>query len=92
LIIFGFLITRAGRHFSGILDDKVKLTESYQRDLDTEYRRVLTLCRGQLHRWAADTFYELFQAPFSAQVLRRKLSEAENMLSPERLVLLEKEG
>jgi hypothetical protein len=110
LIIFGFLITRAGSHFSEILDAKVelinslddewrsrlsletdKITESYQRDLDAEHRRTLGLCRTQLHRWAADTFYELFQAPFSDQVWRRKLMEAENMLKPERLVLSEKE-
>jgi hypothetical protein len=66
--------------------ESAKITESYQRDLDAEHRRTLGLCRTQLHRWAADTFYELFQAPFSDQVWRRKLMEAENMLKPERLV------
>jgi hypothetical protein len=64
--------------------------EEYQRKLNVEYDRALRLCRGQLHRWAADGFYELFQAgQLSGPRMRAMFGEAERMLSPERLLLAE---
>jgi len=62
----------------------------FQAKVDAERNRVLSLCRGQLHRWAADGFYELFTTNPTALTgvkLRGMLGDAEKMLSPEKLKL-----
>ena len=73
-------------------DTERELRAEYQKQVDAEYKRVLGLCRSQLHRWAADGFYELFTQGNNALTgsrLRGMFGEAENMLSPEKLKLVD---
>lgn len=71
-------------------DTAEELRKEYQGKVDAEYQRTLRLCRGQLHRWAADGFYELFtQGALTNPRLRGMFGEAEKMLSPEKLKLVD---
>jgi hypothetical protein len=94
-LMFGLM--RKSEHVDTVLricdahDEAIEeVRQDYQRKLDAEFNRVLGLCRTQLHRWAADGFYELFTTNPTALTgvkLRGMFEAAEKMLSPEKLKL-----